>query len=410
MGPAQTAGSALERGADDRGRGSLSSDGKVDVLRSRPQSRDLAGCRIDRGDSKLAVDQLAEEDLVIGAEEEGVGRGTDARREVSRLSAVRRHEPDVAARRPEVAHEAVNDGDRPSVGGPSRTRDLELRLPDGASSRRRPRESRRAGRSSSCSFRSLRRRSRRRLLPSGRPVVLVDEEIGGGDGPNLPGGRVGDGDALLLDLFLDEPGVELVRDERARLLRRSFEEKKRDRPAVGGPGEVLELSGDAGDPPGGAAGGGSDIDLELPLLIGVGQKRDRLPVRGPGDVSFSVVLPVARGRDPCGLSRAADRRDPDRGPTRLGRLVDVLQPGHARSVGRDRHGGERAQGVERVEHRVDGRVSLGADDTARTNEETTMTTTRLEIMRGVYDAPSPPRLRSLLRTFASPSPSGRGDF
>ncbi len=324
-------------------------------LRALPERRGPAGDRIDRGDPVAAIDLLGEQDLSVPAVEKLVGRGANPRRQVPGLASRCRHDPDVPAGRAEVAHETVDHGDRLAVGRPTRTGDLQRRLPD--------RSGRAAVRGDRVELRDpvvvgarALRRGGGEALAVRRPVVLVDVEIGGAHLPRASApGRVHDGDALLFDLLFDDAGVELVGDQGAGLLRRALDEQERDRAAVRRPVEVAELACDARDLPGRAAVGRSDVDLELPFLVRIGEKGQALAVGRPGDAELAMEAAVPRRGDALGLS-ARGRSRPDRRVAGIprGLVFDRLDPGHPRAVGRDLRGGEALYVAEGVEDRIDG--------------------------------------------------------
>ena len=173
------------------------------------------------------------------------------------------------------------------------------------------------------------------------------------------------------------PAVGLVGDERARFLRGALDEEKRDGLSVGRPEQVVELALDARQLPRRSAGGGREPDLELSARGGVGKERDRLAVGREGGAPLAVRLAVLARGQPPGLA-GGQVGDRDRAEDLLAVAVgDLLGPGHARAVGRDRGVAEVAHLAQRLVDGLDGgRAAAGGADAAGTERSDARTSGR----------------------------------
>jgi hypothetical protein len=111
----------------------------------------------------------------------------------------------------------------------------------------------------------------------------------------VAGGEIDESEALFEIGVLDFAGGGSFGDERPGRARGVFSEEDGDGFAVWGPRRRGEETFYVGEFFGGASRGGSDVELKLAGLRGVGEKSDLLAVAGPGDAAFG-----ARSVDSCG--------------------------------------------------------------------------------------------------------------
>ena len=353
--PARTSG-ALAKGADD-GRGCGAGTGgreAAERLRALPEGREPARFRVEREDGETAVGSRREENLARDAPGQSIGGRRHPRGQVAGGPSRNRDLIDVAAVGALVRHDPVDHGDGLAVRREAGAGELEGRIPDRPGGARGAIHDVELGDPVVVGAGALRGLGGEGLAV-GRPVIVVDIKVRRRGERDLSGRGVRHGDALGLDLLLDDPGIARVRDEGAGLVRRALDEEEGDGFSVRRPARIVELALDAGQLPGCAPGGRSEPDLDLAGRSRVREKGDPPAVRREHGALFLVRLPVRGGRERPGLS-AGDLAHPDPAqPLGAFGVADLLGPRGPDSVGRDRDRVEAAHGVERVEDGVERR-------------------------------------------------------
>jgi len=304
--------------------------------------------------------------------EKGDGRRSSGG-DVPRLAAGGRDEVDVAAGRTLIAHQAADEGDLFAVGRPAGDGDLEIVELAGDLGGVEDRLWRwrrlRGGGWLDCLYIEMGHPpvvfagriggDVGHLSGVGRPVELVDVQVGRGDLPERSGGDAGHSDALdLRALFADDTAPGLHGGERAGGAGGVLDEEEGERAAVGRPGGHVDLAGDVGELAALTGLAGPKEDL---LLVGVvftggagGRVGQPLAVGRPGGAVIGAVGCLGFGVDGglfCGIVYV--------GEAELGAIAGFERPGNGFAVGREGGLADMFRLPDALDYGADARVLMG---------------------------------------------------